>query len=199
MSIKKLPFQIPKSLASYIEQYEKKPEKTIERFKKQLKRRGPDAIGTFILAWFYYQKDEIEKALECSVKAKSLAPGSPFLEKVHYFLLHPDLFNAWQAGTAKTSGSYNEISSSANAGLNNLIEKLSSVKAKKIELDDDLETKNKNQRPYDQEEVEGIVSQTLAKVHEQQDNNDTALRMYKILKKTQKGSEDFYYIKIKKL
>lgn len=200
MSAEKLPFQIPKSLASYVEQYEKKPDKTIDRFKRQLKRRGPDAVGFFVLAWFYHQKNEKEKALDCAIKAKALAPGSPFLEKAHYFFSHPDLFNAWRSDTTNAVSGYSDINFSSGSGLNRLIEKLSDVETKKIKIDLGLEGgENKNQQPYDKKEVDGIVSETLAKVHEKQGNNDTAIRMYKILRDTNKEKTGLYNEKIKKL
>lgn len=198
--MEKLPFQIPKSLASYVEQYEKNPVKTIERFKKQLKRRGPDAVGFFILAWFYYQQGEKEKALQCAIKAKTLAPGSPFLENVHYFFSHPKLFDAWRSTSSNVANSYNEISSSSSTGLNSLIEKLSSAQNQKINMNTNTGSKSrKNQQPYDNKEVDSIVSETLAKVHEAQGNNTAAIRMYKILRDTKTDNSGFYDTKIKEL
>lgn len=200
MSVDKLPFQIPKSLASYVEQYEEEPQKTIERFKKQLKRRGSDAVGYFILAWFYYQQNNKEQALECAIRAKNLAPGSPFLEKIHYFFSHPDLFNAWLIDPQNSSNKYNEVVSPSGSSLNSLIEKLSSIEREKLRVDHQQKNANNTyQQPFDKKEVDGIISETLAKVHEEQGNNDTAIQMYQALKNTNKGRCDFYEEKIKEL
>src|SRR5699024_5932679 len=200
MSTNKLPFQIPESLASYVEQYEANPKKTIDRFKKQLERRGSDAIGFFILAWFYHQQAEKEKALKYAVKAKTLAPGSPFLEKAPYFLSHPQLFDAWQSDASTPIGGHSKFSSPSKSGLNSLIERLSNAGAKKIKVDySPGDNKTKNQQPFDEKEVEEIVSETLAKVHGQQGNNSTAPYMYKTLRETNKDRSDFYEKKIKEL
>lgn len=58
-----LPFDIPKSLASYVEQFDREPLKATKRLKEQLKKRGPDAVGHFLLAWFYHLKDKNEEGL----------------------------------------------------------------------------------------------------------------------------------------
>ncbi len=193
----KLPFKLPPSLASYAEQYQKKPEKTIKRFKKQLRRRGPDAVGYFMLGWFYYQQNEKEKAIDCALRAKTLAPGSPFFEKLHYFFSHPGLFAAWRSPGFESAG-VNHIPPSGSSDLNSLIEKLSGVDTKRIQIDSEFKSAGNN-RPYDTKEVDDIVSETLAKVHEQQGNNNDAIRTYRALKRVNSEKADFYDKKIEKL
>lgn len=197
MSKEQIPFEFPESLVSYAEQYQQEPEKTINRFKKQLERRGPDAVGSFLLAWFYYQQNEQEEALEYAVKAKTLAPGSPFLEKVHYFFSHPSLFDAWTV--PRTDASEDGIEAFASdSELNSLIEKLSEVESKRIKFDPEADPSG-NDQAYDTKEVEGIVSETLAKVHEQQGNNHDAIRVYKMLKKVNNDRSEFYDQRIQQL
>ncbi len=196
-----LPFEIPKSLASYVEQYEKKPDKTIKRFKKQLQRRGPDAVGYFVLGWFYFRQKEKEKAVECAVKAKTLAPGSPFFSKLHYFFSHPLLFEAWYNPATIEAAAYKgggRISSRSD--LNALIEKLSKVDSKRIKIDSErMANEQVSIEAYDDKEVDGIVSETLASVHEQQGNYSAAICIYEKLKKIRETRTDFYNERIAKL
>lgn len=195
-----LPFKLPKSLASYLEQYEKKPENTIGRFKKQLKRRGPDAVGLFVLAWLYFNQDEKDKAIECALKAKTLTPGSPFFENTHYFFSHPDLFDAWLTPSNQPlHQTHVDQSLSTQADLNTLIEKLSGMGTKRIQIDTDTEKKTAERKAYDHQAVDGIVSETLAKVHENQGKHADAIRIYKALKKEDRSKADFYNEKIETL
>ncbi len=82
-----LPFEIPQSLASYVEQYEAEPQSAMDRLDKQLHRRGSDAVGHFLMSWFHFNAGELDKAIAYALKAKTFAPGSPFLE---YLTLFPD-------------------------------------------------------------------------------------------------------------
>ncbi len=202
-----LPFEIPKSLASYAEQYERKPEKTIKRFKKQLQRRGPDAVGYLMLAWFHYQQKDREKAVDYALKAKTLAPGSPFFDKLHYFFSHPQTFDAWRSPATNSAGFPNRASKdlpgrgykfSSSTDLNSLIEKLSKVESKRIQIDADRASGSKVQA-FDAQEVDSIVSETLAKVHEEQNNYAAAIHTYQILKMVKKDRADFYDERIAKL
>ncbi|MDZ7693336.1 MAG: hypothetical protein U5K69_19840 [Balneolaceae bacterium] len=65
------------------------------KLKNHLKKRGPDAVGYFLLAWFYHVEGNKDKAIRAALKAKVFAPGSPLMDKLHYYLSHPDAFEAW--------------------------------------------------------------------------------------------------------
>ena len=190
-----LPFPLPKSLISYVEQFDKNPEKTIGRFKKQLKRRGPDATGYLVLAWFYYRQNEEKKALDCALKAKNMAPGSPFFNKLPFYFSHPDLFDARYISVSGTDSTKTE--SASGTSLNSLIEKLSGMKTKRIEPD--YESDATDNPAYDTKDVDGIVSETLAKIHEQQGNYRDAIRIYQILKRVKKERREFYDKRINEL
>jgi len=85
-----LPFNIPQSLRSFNERFEKNPKTGITKLSRHLKKRGPDAVGHFLLAWFYHLDDQNSLAIKEALKAKTFAPGSPLMEHLHYFLVHPE-------------------------------------------------------------------------------------------------------------
>lgn len=195
-----LPFEIPESLSSYAEHYDKDPQKAIKRLNKQLKKRGPDAVGHFLLAWLYHLEGLDDKAVDAALQAKIFAPGSPFLNKLHYYLSHPENFDAW------TPDSTPSLSRRAQPGnshspvmdLDNLIQKLSAIESKKI--------KPKTSKPPEPGEIEeepddvdNIVSETLAVIYEKQGKYETAIKAYSRLQKINKEKKDYYEDKIEEL
>lgn len=91
-----LPFEIPQSLRGYLTQFENDPDRGIANLEAFLKKRGMDAVGYFLLSWLYFNNGQKEDAVQCALKAKCFAPGSPFFQHLHYFLVHPDHFEAWK-------------------------------------------------------------------------------------------------------
>lgn len=195
-----LPFKIPNSLASYLEQYEKRPDKTITRLQNQLQKHGSDAVGYFLLGWFYLRKGSKDRAIDCALKAKVLAPGSPFFKKLHYFFSHPDIFDAWHEQTAYRNA---EDSSAVNAvsvlNLDSLIKKLSHIDSNRMRPKSDLSPKNESLSYDSANNVSDIVTETLAKVHEEQGNTDAAINAYQKLKNIKKEKASFYNKKISEL
>lgn len=197
-----LPIDIPKSLASYAEHFDDDPLKATTRLKKQLKKRGPDAVGHFLLAWFYHLKGVDDDAVEHALKAKIYAPGSPFLGKLHYYLAHPNLFEAWQP-PEKRNEEGKGASRAAGPGpvldLDRLIEKLSEVESERI----DAEEKADGQPPARIEDVssnvDDIVSETLANIHETQGNVEAAINIYRRLKELNTEKKEFYRGEINRL
>ncbi len=94
--MQELPFEIPQSLSSYVAQFENDPEKGIANLEAFLKKRGMDAVGYFLLSWLYFNNDQKEEAVHFALKAKCCAPGSPFFQHLHYFMVHPNHFDAWK-------------------------------------------------------------------------------------------------------
>src|SRR5699024_8474186 len=196
-----LPFNIPESLFSYVEQYEHDPEKTTRRLQKQLKKRGHDAVGYFLLAWFHHKHNQKEKALECAVKAKTFAPGSPFFKKVHYFFAHPDLFNAWSASASTHNPSAQDVPSTMldNLELDLLIDKLSTIDGSRMPVKMG-ETKSEGSSYKDtSEDFDDIVSETLASIHEQQGNLGAATQAYKRLQHIHPDKKEHYKKQLKRL
>ena len=196
-----IPFSIPESLASYVVQFESDPERTIERLKKQLQKRGPDAVGYFLLAWFYHRREMRDNAIECALKAKTFAPGSPFFDKLHYFFSHPKMFEAWRYSTNKHSLAETSFYSNTGAGpildLNTLIEKLSKVESRKLRREDiDSASKAKISQNDDSDD---IASETLAKIHEQQQKYEAAIKTYKKLLDINPDKKEHYQEEIERV
>ncbi|SHE46599.1 hypothetical protein SAMN05443144_101355 [Fodinibius roseus] len=200
-----LPFKISRSLSSYAEHFDENPVRATQRLKKQLKKRGPDAVGYFLLAWFYHLRGMHEEAVEEALRARIFAPGSSFFQKLHYYLSHPRTFEAWTPDT-KPSG-YSASPSSPTTDrrspvldLDSLIQKLSDVKTHRITPKEAF-PKDKNSRKKEGKDTEAddIVSETLAKIHEKQGKIDTAIRSYQQLKKIKKDKSDYFDEQISRL
>lgn len=196
-----LPFEIPKSLASYAEHFEEDPIKATTRLKKQLKKRGPDAVGHFLLAWFYHLKGMNDQAVEEALKARIFAPGSPFLQKLHYYLSHPKAFDAWTPESTQASRP-RKTAPSKEAGpvlnLDELIQRLSEVESKRIRPDNDKS--QEDSRPTNRHDnVDDIVSETLATIHEKQGKTEAAIRAYKRLKELHADKQAYYDQQINRL
>lgn len=196
-----LPFKIPKSLASYAEHFDKEPIEATKRLKKQLKKRGPDAVGHFLLAWFYHLEGMDDQAVGEALKARVFAPGSPFFEKLHYYLSHPNTFEAWTPDT--NSISHDKRSTIDEPGpvlnLDSLIEKLSSVESKRIRPKEEDLSQSKTNQHQPADDVDNIVSETLADIHEKQGKFGAAIKTYERLKNIQPEKKDYYSEEIARL
>lgn len=198
-----LPFDIPQSLSSYAVQFDDNPTTATERLRKQLEKRGADAVGYFLLAWFYHLRDMNEKAVEESLKAKTLAPGSPFFEKLHYYLSHPHTFEAWTPSELSESderpSDFENRHGPVLEDLDSLIQKLSEVESEKIKVPSSGNKDEQSDKKKPVDEVDDIVSETLAGIHEQQGKTDAAIRTYERLKKLRKEKSDYYTEQISRL
>lgn len=199
-----LPFDIPPSLFSYLEQYQSAPEKTTIRLEKQLQKRGADAVGYFLLAWFYHQQERHQQAVDYALKAKNYAPGSPFFENLHYFFSHPKLFDAWCNPSSATQDSANRYTAFRASGplldLDSLIEKLSDVESRRINFDPDAPAGTS--KPDKVDDTDDIVSETLATIYEQQGKLEAAINAYerlKIIKSERKSAFDKKIKELKKI
>lgn len=197
-----LPFDIPDSLASYAEHFEDDPIKATKRLKKQLKKRGPDAVGHFLLVWFYHLKGMDEQAVDEALKARIFAPGSPFFQKLHYYLSHPKAFEAWTPKTTIPSAHKSPEAVSDHGpvlNLDSLIQKLSSIEDKRVSLPKDTTDHAQKERNVAGDNVDDIVSETLAKIHENQGKIDAAIRTYERLKKLRADKKGHYNDQIARL
>lgn len=197
-----LPFDIPNSLSSYAEHFEDEPVKATKRLKKQLQKRGPDAVGHFLLSWFYHLKGMDDLAVEEALKARIFAPGSPFFQKLHYYLSHPKAFEAWTPDTRasvsqKSSKSVSEHGPVLN--LDSLIQKLSTLESKRIYPKEEKEEKDEMKEEIPADNVDDIVSETLATIHENQGKFDAAIRTYERLKTLNNNKREHYSEQIKRL
>jgi tetratricopeptide (TPR) repeat protein len=199
-----IPFTIPESLASYAVQYASFPDKTIHRLRKQLKKRGADPVGYFLLGWFYHRKGLKQKAIDCALKAKNFAPGSPFFEKLHYFFVHPKLFDAWQLYGEPTLVKQEHADASHRTPdpvleLDTLIKKLSDATAKRIKNKDLPPSDSNSSLSSNFDDVNDIVSETLAEIHEKQGKTEAAIQTYKRLMEYDDKKRDYYIVQIARL
>jgi tetratricopeptide (TPR) repeat protein len=197
-----IPFTIPGSLVSYAIQYESSPDKAIYRLESQLMKRGADPIGYFLLGWFYHRKKWKKKAINCALKAKNHAPGSPFLKKLHYYFSHPDVFEAWQPYQQRSvlSGSGGSFSGYKSVEeLQILIEKLSNLDELDMKNNEMIRSGAKSILPSSSEYIDDIASETLAGIHEKQGKPEAAIDIYKKLIKNNHEKRDNYQNQIARL
>jgi len=199
--MQQLPFNIPKSLASYVEIFEKDQDKAIEKLQKQVKKRGPDAVGHFLLAWFYHLKQENKEAIKEALIAKNYAPGSPLMEHLHYFLVHPNLFEA-AIPKSRYSNQSKLLEGSRRSpilDLDRLIEMLEAVESQRIQISLDTDEDSLEDLSEEANNIEDIVSETLARIHITQGNKKAAIKMYERLIEVNEEKADDYLGKIDEL
>lgn len=194
------PFPIPKSFSSYVEQFERHPDKTIGRLEQQLKRQGPNAVGYFLLAWFHHLRHHQEKAVQYAHRARIHAPGSPFFRNLHYYLSHPKRFDAWTP-REEWDRSHTRIRDTGNQApvmdLDRLINRLSRVESRRIRPG---KTSKNLPAPISRgENVEDIISDTLADIHASQGKTELAIQTYRRLKDRNAEKEEYYREKIERL
>ncbi|HKJ34146.1 MAG TPA: tetratricopeptide repeat protein [Balneolales bacterium] len=196
-----IPFEIPKSLATYVDQFNTDPQKAIEKLKIHIHRRGNDAVALFILAWFYYNLDDQKQAIENALKAKTYAPGSPFLEYLHYFLIHPNTFRAWipdnyyRDSNSKTSF---DLNIDLLQDLESLIKRLTEAENKKIQINEEQQIEDTDLSLASQT-IDDIASETLANIYEEQGKYKEAINIYKKLCRMMPKKRDHFLDEIAKL
>ncbi len=155
-----------------------------QKLKRHLKKRGPDAVGHFLLSWFYHLQNNNSDAVREALKAKTYAPGSPLMEHLHYFLVHPEKFEAAIPSHSYTSSKIKLQHSSRTSpilDLDGLIEMLEAVESQRIRIPTDDEPFNDSDLSKEAEDIDDVVSETLAKIHSQQGRKKEAIKMYERL------------------
>ncbi len=196
------PFNIPKSLSSYVEKFDEDPKLITQKLKKHLKKRGPDAVGHFLLSWFFHLRGMNKEAIAEALKAKTYAPGSPLMEHLHYFLVHPEKFEAAVPTTSYSSGTtklQQAARTSSLLDLDRLIEMLEQVESKRIQIPGEDEEFDDTDLSKESEKVDDLVSETLAKIHAQQGREKEAVKMYQRLIELKSDKADHYQKQIDKL
>lgn len=197
--MKTFPFTIPPSLNSYVEQFDADPARMTRKLERHVSRRDPDAVGHFLLAWFHYVVGNQNKAIAEALKAKTYAPGSPLMEHLHYYLLHPEQFNAKIPEISKI-GRKVLVQGSRSAqilDLDRLIELLEAVESQRLNYSyEEVSDEDLSQNSSD---VTEIISETLARIHEAQGNKKEAIHMYERLVTVNEEKADTYTSKIEEL
>lgn len=180
--MKPFPFHIPQSLKTYVEQFENSPEKVIQKLEKHVKKRGYDAVGHFLLSWFYHQKGESRKAISHAFVAKNYAPGSSLMEHLHFYLMHPNAFEAVvPSGRYASNATFSTVSGNAPVlDLDKLIELLTEAENHRIRIkaNDDSPIEDLGAQST---EVDDIATETLANIHTAQGSHEEAIRILKLL------------------
>ena len=196
-----LPFNIPQSLASYVDKFDEDPEKITLKLSKHVKKRDPDAVGHFLLAWFYHVQQKNQLAIKEALVAKTYAPGSPLMEHLHYFLVHPELFDAVVPKVEYDSAPKLQQANRTSPilDLDRLIEMLEAVESQRIQIPVDGDEFDDSDLSAESTEVEDIVSETLAKIHVVQGNKKEAIKMYERLIVANEDKAEIYTSEISKL
>ncbi len=195
------PYQIPKSYQSYLETFEDDPEAAIDRLKNRVEKRNAGAVGYFFLAWLYLKNGDKESALEASIQAKIMAPGSQLMSRLHYYISHPQSFKAWEPKKNRKPFERNQHTfdqSHPIYDLDGLISKLSSVDSKRIKPDTEAE-EDKRDLSEKSSDVDDIVTETLAVIHEKQKNYPAAISTYERLKNVNESKADYFDEQISRL
>ncbi len=184
--------QIPKSLQSYVEQFEESPDTAIERLESHIQKRNSGAVGYFILSWLYHRNNQQKKAVKAALHAKVHAPGSKLMERLHYVMVHPQHFNAWEPEPESEPFKRSKHNDRGHPiqDLDSLIAKLSSVERKKIKPD--LSDEEQPDLSEASNQVEDIVSETLAVIYEKQGDFKSAINTFKKLRKTNHSRREHY-------
>lgn len=190
------PYLIPKSFQSYFEQFETEPEAALQRLENHVKKRNTGAAGYYFLAWLHHKHGNQEKAIQAAWQAKVQAPGSKAMEQLHYFLVHPQSFEAWEPEIEKEPFRKDYQSRDDHAhpiqDLDSLIDKLSSVESKRIKPDLSANEEDQPDLSEPSSQVEDIVTETLAVIHEKQGNYKGAIETFKKLRKTNSSNKEHY-------
>lgn len=194
------PFKIPPSLNTFVEQFEADPQKSTDRLEAHLKKRGLDAAGYFVLACLYHKQGIDVLARENAQKAKNYAPGSPLFENLHYYLLHPESFNASIPRQPKNSDESFQKNDYADFDLNldSLISKLSAADSLKVELPPDEAAGDKD-LSIPAQMVSDLASETLALIYEKQGKFKQAIEALKTMQKVKPKMNDKYQTDIDRL
>ncbi len=186
----------PASFQIYLDQFESDPERTIEKLEQHVAKRNTGAVGYFFLAWLCHKNGNKTKAIEHAWTAKVYSPGSPLMERLHYFLSHPDSFDAWKPDqkTKRYKKDHNNGDRSHPiSDLDSLINKLSAVESKRIKLsEEDLKGDVDKDLSKHSIEVDDIVTETLAAIHEKQKNFKAAIETYKKLRKSNPAKREYF-------
>lgn len=196
--MQQLPFKIPQSLASYIEIFEKDQDKAILKLQKQVKKRDPDSVGHFLLAWLHHLQDDNKAAIKEALIAKNYAPGSPLMEHLHYFLVHPEQFDA-SIPASRYSEQQKLLQGNRRSpilDLDRLIEMLEAVESQRIQIPSEMDESEMEDLSEESTNIEDIVSETLAKIHINQGNKKAAIKMYERLIEVNEDKADEFLGKI---
>lgn len=174
---------VPESYRIYFEQFEDDPHGTIKKLENHVSRRNSGAVGYYLLAILSRKAGNKSAAIKFALSAKILAPGSKFFNRLPYYIQHPDLFEAWVPEKNLTSSLTTDRKTDSShpiEDLDQLISKLSRIETKRIKISE--EPSENRDLSENSANVDDIVTETLALIHEKQGNHQAAINVYKQLR-----------------
>ena len=194
-----LPFTLPGSLNSYLEQFPEQPDRSIERLRSFLKKRGQDAIGHMLLAWLLHINGNKSEALETATQARHFAPGSPLLENYLFFILHPDGFNAALPDLSAQQDNSTQTPTRITADLEKIIHKLTEKRGAAVKDPDESPMSEDEDLSKKTSYIQDLATETLASIYHKQGKLQDAIRVYGLLKSSMPGRADEFEQKINEL
>ncbi len=192
--------EVPESYKIYFDQFNDDPDGTIEKLENHVTRRNSGAVGYYLLAVLNKKAGRDSAAVKFALTAKILAPGSTFFSKLPYYIQHPDLFEAWTPAERAPVSSVKTIKTDSNhpiPDLDMLITKLSGAETRRIKIPED--GKKGRDLSESSANVDDIVTETLALIHEKQGNYDAAINVYRQLSLSKSSRKEYFNKRIEEL
>lgn len=189
--------QVPESYQIYLDQFDSDPEGTLTKLENHVSKRNSGAVGYYLLAILSREAGRSSDALKFALSAKILAPGSEFFRHFPYYIQHPDYFDAWVPKSIPDKPRKNKHhidSTHPIRDLDKLISKLSDAESKRIHVPKtDKDSGNSAEDLSKQSaDVDDIVTETLALIHEKQGNYEAAIKVYKQLRLANSSKREHY-------
>lgn len=188
---------VPESYRIYLDQFENDPEGTLTKLENHVSKRNSGAVGYYILAVLSRKAGRSSDAVKYALSAKILAPGSEFFRRLPYYIQHPDYTEAWVPKQSQTSTRKKKKEPQTThpiRDLDQLISRLSEAETKRIQVpesgtDTEKSAEDLSKRSAD---VDDIVTETLALIHEKQGNYEAAIKVFKQLRQSKSSKRDHY-------
>ncbi len=189
---------LPESYQIYLDQFYSDPEGTLTKLENHVTKRNSGAVGYYILAVLSRTAGRASDAVKFALSAKILAPGSQFFRRLPYFIQHPDYFDAWVPDKPFQNNSSKKVQEARSThpikDLDMLISKLSEAETQGIRLpkQDTEPEKSSEDLSKRSADVDDIVTETLALIHEKQENYEAAIKVFKQLRLAKSSKREYY-------
>lgn len=189
---------MPESYQIYLDQFYSDPEGTLTKLENHVTKRNSGAIGYYILAVLSRTAGRSSDAVKFALSAKILAPGSEFFRRLPYFIQHPDYFDAWIPDKSSQNNGSKKVKEAQSThpikDLDMLISKLSEAETQGIRLPEKDTDPKKSAEDLSKRsaDVDDIVTETLALIHEKQGNYPAAIKVFKQLRLAKSSKREHY-------
>lgn len=188
---------IPESYQIYLDQFDSDPDGTLTKLENHVSKRNSGAVGYYLLAVLSRKAGRSTDAIKFALSAKILAPGSEFFKRLPYYIQHPDYFDAWVPDSTSQKifkEKHSPESTHPIRDLDQLISKLSKAESKRIRIPENEKEVKKAAEDLSKRsaEVDDIVTETLALIHEKQGNYEAAIKVFKQLRQSNSSKREHY-------